>query len=325
MLRILSGIQPSGELHLGNYLGALRHWEKLQESAECFYLIADLHAITAPANLRDLASRTKQTAALLLALGIDVQRSSIFVQSQISEHAELAWVLNCFTGYGELQRMTQFKDKAAQAATLGLFAYPVLQAADILLYQVDQVPVGEDQQQHLELTRTLARRFNRRFGMTFQVPKTLIASSGARIMDLQQPQTKMSKSSRSADGTIRLLDAPEVIRSKVHAAVTDSGHELKAAPDKPAISNLLTIYSIVAGISVKQAEQQFADKSYSQFKPELADLLVEFLLPIQTRYAQIITAPDGIARILGSGAERARKIAAETLAVCYSRIGLLQV
>jgi tryptophanyl-tRNA synthetase len=324
VVRILSGIQPSGELHLGNYLGALRHWVKLQETAECFYLIADLHAITAPADLHDLASRTQQTVALLLAIGIDIQRSPIFVQSQISAHAELAWILNCFTGYGELQRMTQFKDKATQAATLGLFAYPVLQAADILLYQANQVPVGEDQQQHLELTRTLARRFNGRFGATFQLPKPLIAPAGARIMDLQQPQTKMSKSSRSAEGTIRLLDAPEVIRSKVRAAVTDSGHELKAAPDKPAISNLLSIYSIVAGTTVTRVEQQFAHKSYAQFKRELADLLVEVLLPIQTRYTQIIAAPDEIARGLHPGAERARKIAAETLALCYSRIGVLQ-
>ena len=255
MTRIVSGIQPSGELHLGNYLGALRHWVSLQAEAECFFMVADLHAITAPKNPKELRERTVDTAALLLAVGIDPERSVFFLQSMVPQHAELAWVLNCFTAMGELRRMVQFKDKSARGseseATAGLFVYPVLQAADILLYQADRVPIGEDQRQHLELTRTLAQRFNTRYPGTFKIPEPLIAPEGARIMDLHDPRMKMSKSAKSPSGLIRLTDSPEVIRSKISAATTDSGREILSSPQKPGISNLIAMYSIVSGTSVE--------------------------------------------------------------------------
>ncbi len=326
-MRILSGIQPTGEIHLGNYLGALRHWVAQQADADCLYLLADLHAITLPQDSGELRERTLATAALLLAMGIDPERSALFVQSHISEHAELAWVLNCITSFGELQRMTQFKDKASRAesggATVGLFAYPVLQAADILLYQADAVPVGEDQKQHLELTRDLAQRFNNRYGATFKVPDPLIASVGARIMDLQDPRKKMSKSSESPQGTIRLTDSAHDIRAKVRTAVTDSGREIKASEEKPAISNLLTIYSIASGSSVCEAEQAFAGKGYAHFKQALAEALVEYLRPVRERYEQAKSEPGEIKRVLRQGAEKARAIASQTLAAVYDRVGLV--
>lgn len=324
-MRILSGIQPTGDIHLGNYLGALRHWVAKQADARCLYLLADLHAITLPQDPGELREKTLNTAALLLAVGIDPKRSAIFVQSHVSQHAELAWVLNCISNFGELQRMTQFKDKASrqESATVGLFAYPVLQASDILLYQADRVPIGEDQKQHLELTRDLAQRFNNRFGETFTVPEPLIAPVGARIMDLQDPRKKMSKSSESPQGTILLTDSSDAIRAKVRSAVTDSGREVKASPDKPSISNLLTIYSIAAGISLADAEQAFAGTGYAQFKKALADVVMEYLRPIRERYEQAQSDPEQIRQMLRSGAEKARTIAAQTLAAVYDRIGFL--
>lgn len=327
VMRIVSGVQPTGEIHLGNYLGALRYWARLQTEAQCLYLVADLHALTVAQDPGELRQRVLATAALLIAIGIDPQRSALFVQSHVSEHAELAWVLDCFTTVGELQRMTQFKEKTSHresaAVTAGLFAYPVLQAADILLYQADRVPVGHDQKQHLELTRDLAQRFNSRFGATFKLPEPLIAPVGARIMDLQDPLKKMSKSSQSPRGTIRLTDSPDIIRARIRAAVTDSGRDVTASADKPALRNLLTIYSIVAGTSVTDAQEAFAGRGYAEFKRALADVVVEFLRPIRERYEQTLSDPESVALMLRNGADKARVIAVRTLATVYDRLGFL--
>lgn len=324
-MRILSGIQPSGEIHLGNYIGALRHWVAHQKELESFYLLADLHAITAAQDPQILTDRTLSTAALLLAIGVDPARSALFVQSHVSEHSELAWILNCLTSFGELQRMTQFKDKAGgrRTATVGLFAYPVLQAADILLYQADQVPVGEDQKQHLELTRDLAARFNARFGPTFKIPEPAIAPLGARIMDLQDPHKKMSKSVASPDGTIWLTDMPEAIQKKIRSAVTDSGSEVKASSKKPAITNLLTIYSIISNQTVEGAEHEFAGTGYARFKNALADVLIAYLQPVQKRFREMASAREEIVSVLRTGAGKARQTAANTLDAVKQRIGLL--
>jgi len=324
-MRILSGIQPSGEIHLGNYIGALRHWVAHQKELESFYLLADLHAITVAQDPQTLTDRTLSTVALLLAIGVDPARSALFVQSHITEHAELAWILNCLTSFGELQRMTQFKDKASQrgAATVGLFAYPVLQAADILLYQADQVPVGEDQKQHLELTRGLASRFNARFGPTFKIPEPAIAPLGARIMDLQDPHKKMSKSAASPDGTIWLTDAPEAIQKKIRGAVTDSGSEVKAFGKKPAITNLLTIYSIISNQTVQEVEHEFAGAGYARFKNALADVLIAYLQPIHNRFREMASARDEIVCVLRTGADKARHTAAHTLNAVKQRVGVL--
>ena len=324
-IRVLSGIQPTGELHLGNYMGAVRHWVTRQAQVESLFLLADLHAITLPQNPRELRQKTLSTAALLLAAGIDPRTSIIFVQSHIGQHAELAWILSCLTSFGELQRMTQFKDKAARqgGASAGLFTYPVLQAADILLYEADRVPVGEDQKQHLELTRDLAQRFNRRFGPTFKVPEPIIAPIGARIMDLEDPRQKMSKSSPSKQGTIWLTDSPEDIRAKIRQAVTDSGREIQYGPEKPAISNLLVIYSIATESSLADAETAFRGKGYAALKQAVSDALVEYLRPVRERYQRVNSQPDEIIRVLQLGAERASGIAAQTMASVYDHIGLL--
>ena len=328
MTRILSGIQPTGEIHLGNYLGALRHWVSRQGDAECLFLIADLHAITTPQDPGELRKRTWETATLLLSLGIDPKRSILFIQSQVGSHAELAWVLSCLTRVGELRRMVQFKDQESRrdeaGATAGLFTYPVMQAADILLYQADSVPVGEDQKQHLELARDLALRFNNRFSVTFTVPEPLIAPMGARIMDLQNPHKKMSKSSDSPLGTIRLIDRPEEIQAKIQSAVTDSGYEIRISIDKPAISNLLEIYSIVGGVDIRDTEEMFAGKTYVQFKKALAGRLVEYLRPIRERYEQIGADRDVMDRILTKGSGKARAKAAQTIASVYDHLGFVR-
>ncbi len=324
-MRIVSGVQPTGELHLGNYLGALRHWVALQSQAECFFMVADLHAITMPQKPAELRERTVDTAALLMAIGIDPERQLLFLQSQVPQHAELAWVLNCFTAMGELRRMTQFKDKSVRGdeteATAGLFVYPVLQAADILLYRADCVPIGEDQRQHLELTRTLAQRFNGRYPGTFKIPEPLITPEGARIMDLHDPRKKMSKSTKSQVGLIRLLDPPLVIESKIASATTDSGRELRPSTEKPGISNLIVMYSIVSGTSPKEVENAFYGKTYAQFKSVLADKLVEHLRPIRERHDQLKQERGYIERILAEGSERAESIARQTLAAVYERVG----
>ena len=328
MTRILSGIQPTGEIHLGNYLGALRHWVTRQADAECLFLIADLHAITTPQDPGELRKRTWETATLMLSLGIDPKHSILFLQSQVRYHGELAWVLNCLTRVGELRRMVQFKDKESRrdeaGATAGLFTYPVLPAADILLYQADSVPVGEDQKQHLELARDLAQRFNNRFSVTFTVPEPLIAPMGARVMDLQNPHKKMSKSSESPLGTIRLIDRPEEIQAKIQSAVTDSGCEIRTSIDKPAISNLLEIYSIVGGVDIHETEEVFAGKTYAQLRKALADRLMEYLRPIRDRYEQIEADRDRIEGILVKGSEKAKAMAAQTLTSVYDHLGFVQ-
>lgn len=329
MIRIVSGVQPTGELHLGNYLGALRHWTPLQVGAECYFMLADLHALTTPPNSVELRERTVDTAALLLATGIDPGRSVFFLQSQVPQHAELAWILNCLTPIGELRRMVQFKDKSAHGseakATAGLFTYPVLQAADILLYQADRVPIGEDQKQHLELTQTLAQRFNTQYPGTFKIPEPLIAPGGARIMDLHNPRKKMSKSTKFPMGLIRLTDPPEVIRSKIGVATTDSGYEIRYSPEKPGISNLLTIYSIVSDTSPEDTRNAFSGKTYAQFKSILADQLVEYLRPIRQRYQQLKEERNHIEQVLAQGSEVAGATAERTLRTVNERVGLLSL
>ena len=328
MARSFSGIQPTGGIHLGNYLGALRFWASEQNQYECFFSIVDLHAITSPQTPAELRAKTLDTAAILLAIGIDPLASTLFVQSHVHEHAELAWVLNCLTTLGELRRMTQFKDKVSREpeihSSAGLFVYPVLQAADILLYQADRVLVGEDQRQHLELARTLASRFNHRFGPAFHLPETVIPEMGARIMDLQDPRRKMSKSSASQRGVIRLVDAPEIIQDKIRSAVTDSGREIIGSADKPAITNLLTIYSTLTGEDLPGVEDAFARSSYERFKAALADALIEALRPIHERYLRWVNSPDEVVRCLQAGASRATTIASPTLQVVYEHMGFLQ-
>ncbi len=327
MGRVLSGIQPSGDFHLGNYIGAVRHWVTDQDRNDCFYLIVDLHAITLPQDPRELRSRTIELATILLAAGIDPDRSTLFVQSHVPEHAELAWVLECIATLGELRRMTQFKDKSAKgqeaSSSAGLFTYPVLQAADVLLYATDFVPVGEDQRQHLELTRDIAERFNHRFGETFVVPEATIPPVGAKIMDLQNPGSKMSKSADSPQGTIAILDPPDAITRKVRSAVTDSWREVVVREDKPAITNLLTIYSVVSGEPIGALEDRYGGSGYAQFKSNLAEALVAYLEPFQKRYAELQDDPGEIARLLAVGAGKARAVAGETLTAAYDRVGFL--
>ncbi|HVL33012.1 MAG TPA: tryptophan--tRNA ligase [Actinomycetota bacterium] len=325
--RVFSGIKPSGDLQLGNYIGALQYFVADQDVHDCFFCVVDLHAITVPQDPQELQARTLQIAALYMAVGLDPAKATLFVQSHVSEHAELAWVLGCYAMFGEMRRMTQFKDKAAKqqdgAVSLGLFAYPALMAADILLYDTDRVPVGDDQKQHLELTRDVAIRFNNRYGETFVVPEPAIPKQGARIMDLQEPSNKMSKSEDSPQGTILLLDPPDVVRKKIKTAVTDSGREVLARADKPAISNLLTIFSAVTGTSVSDLEQTYEGKGYGDFKRELGDALVAFLEPIQARYASFVNDRSELARVLESGAQKAESVAAKTLARAYERVGFL--
>ena len=327
MARSFSGIQPTGDIHLGNYLGALRGWVTEQDAHECFFCIVDLHALTVPQSLGDLRAQTLGTTAMLLAVGIDPLRSSLFVQSHVHEHSELAWILNCFASFGELRRMAQFKQKAAKGkevgTSAGLLTYPVLQAADILLYQADRVLIGEDQRQHLELARTLASRFNHRFGQVFRLPEAISPRAGARIMDLQDPRVKMSKSSESPQGIIRLVDAPEVIQQKVRSAVTDSGREVVASADKPAVTNLLTIYAALKGTDPSALTEAFRGSSYEQFKAKLTEALIETLRPIRERYLQWMKSPDELVQHLVEGAERATAITSRTMRLVWEHLGLL--
>jgi tryptophanyl-tRNA synthetase len=340
--RILSGVQPSGSsdltnrqfrsegstnLHLGNYVGAFRQWVEMQHDFDALYMVVDLHAITLAYDHEELADRTLEVAAMLLASGLDPEVCTLFVQSHVPEHTELAWLLNHLATFGELRRMTQFKAKAEVGGEGGLpagyFNYPVLQAADILIYQADRVPVGEDQRQHLELTRDLADRFNARFGQTFVVPEAYIPKVGGRVMDLQVPTAKMSKSSASPAGRIELLDPPEAIRKKVRSAVTDSGREVLARPDKPAISNLLELFSIATGSKIAELEQAYAGRGYGEFKADLADALVAFLAPVRERYQELRGDPAHLAAILERGATKAQGIARENLALAKDRMGFL--
>jgi tryptophanyl-tRNA synthetase len=327
--RVLSGIQPTADsFHLGNYLGALRYWVTLQDTHDTFYCIVDLHAITAGHDPALLRRRTRVAAAQLLAIGVDPERSTLFVQSQAPEHAQLAWVLSCITGFGEAGRMTQFKDKSvkqgADRASVGLFTYPILQAADILLYQADAVPVGEDQRQHLELTRDLAQRFNSLFGRTFTVPAPHIVKDTAKITDLQDPTAKMSKSASSAAGIIDLLDDPTRSAKKIRSAVTDTGREIIFDPDaKPGIANLLTIYSALTGRTIDDLSTAYAGKGYGDLKKDLADVVVAALHPIQERTAGYLDDPAQLDKLLAVGADKARSVASVTLRTVYDRVGFL--
>jgi tryptophanyl-tRNA synthetase len=327
--RVLSGIQPTADsFHLGNYLGALRQWVALQFDHDAFYCIVDLHAITVEQDPAILRQRTRVAVAQLLAMGLDPTQCTIFVQSQVPEHAQLAWVLGCITGFGEAARMTQFKDKTARGgqdrATVGLFTYPVLQAADILLYQAHRVPVGEDQRQHLELTRDLAGRFNARFGETFVVPEPHILKQTAKVLDLQQPGAKMSKSASSPAGIVDLLDEPRVSAKKIRSAVTDSGREVTFDPvDKPGLSNLLTIHSALSGRSVDDIVADYAGRGYGDLKRDLAGLVEDLVTPIRKRTVELLDDRAEIDSVLADGASRARSVAGATLAAVYDRVGFV--
>jgi tryptophanyl-tRNA synthetase len=324
--RVLSGMQPTADsLHLGNYLGALVQWVELQESYDAFYCVVDLHAITMDYDAKKLAERTRLTAAQFLAGGVDPMRSTLFVQSHVPEHTELAWVLSCLTGFGEASRMTQFKDKSARtdSVTVGLFTYPILQAADITLYDANRVPVGEDQRQHLELTRDLARRFNTRYGDTLVVPEPHIVRETARIADLQDPTAKMSKSLPPA-GTVDLLDPPDVIRKKFRSAVTDSGREVRFDEEnKPGVSNLLRIHSAFSGRSIAELEEHFAGQGYGDFKAEVADVVVGALGPVQDRARAYLDDPESLDAVLADGAARAHSVAVDTMARVRRAVGFV--
>jgi len=324
MKRIFSGVKPSGPLHLGNYLGALRNWVELQREYESLFCIVNLHAITVPQDPQELRARTRETARLYLAVGIDPEVSTVFIQSDVPAHAELTWLLNCIARMSELERMTQFKDKARKQSEnvgVGFFDYPVLMAADILLYQTDLVPVGEDQKQHLELTRDLAIRFNRDYGDTFRIPDAFIPKVGARIMSLSDPTKKMSKSDDEGDaGCVMLMDSPDTVLRKFKRAVTDSGTEIRFDDNRPAISNLLSIYQLLTGKEPAEVEAHFSGKGYAVLKQELADVTIAFLRPLQER-AEAIDS-DKLEHILERGAEKARSIAAETLKVAKTNFGI---
>jgi tryptophanyl-tRNA synthetase len=327
--RVFSGIQPTADsFHLGNYLGAVRQWVALQETHDAIYCVVDLHAITLPQDPAQLRRRTRVAAAQLFAAGLDPGRCIVFVQSHVAEHTQLAWVLSCLTGFGEASRMTQFKDKAAKGgaaqASVGLFSYPILQAADILLYQTDQVPVGEDQRQHLELSRDLAIRFNHRFGPTLTVPAAYIMQDVAKITDLQDPAAKMSKSSSSPQGIVDILDEPDVIRRKISRAVTDTGSGIQAdETNKPGITNLLRIYSALAGETVADLESRYAGAGYGAFKSDLAAVVVDALAPIRERTEKMLADEAALDRLLAQGAARAGALARPTMAAVSDRVGFL--
>ncbi len=321
--RIFSGAQPTGELHIGNYLGALKNWVALQSEFESFYCIVNLHAITLPQEPKGLRQKTLDLARIYLAAGVDPATATIFIQSDVPEHAELTWVLSCNARMGELERMTQFKDKGkgnSERAGVGLFTYPILMAADILLYQTDLVPVGQDQKQHLELSRDLAIRFNRDFGETFKIPEPYIPKAGASIKSLQDPLKKMSKSDENLKGSIFLMDAPETIMKKIKSAVTDSGTDISFDDTRPAINNLLTIYQLVTGKSSEECVAHFEGKGYGQFKGELAEATVEYLRPFQDRVKHY--TDEDLGEILRNGADKARTIASATLDDVYHKTGI---
>jgi len=322
--RIFSGAQPTGELHLGNYLGALRNWVELQKEYESFFCIVNLHALTIPQDPQRLSQKTRELARIYLAAGIDPKISTIFIQSDVPEHTALTWILNCVARVSELDRMTQFKEKGRmqrENSSVGLFDYPVLMAADILLYQTDLVPVGEDQKQHLELTRDVAERFNRDYGETFRVPDPFIPKVGARIMALDNPQKKMSKSDESPHGAIFLLDSADAITRKFKRAVTDSGTEIRFSDERPALNNLLTIYQLLTSKGREEIEEHFSGRGYAQLKTELAEVTIEFLAPFQERLRAI--DDDELDAILGEGRDRARPIARRTFEEVKARTGIV--
>ena len=325
--RVFSGTQPTGALHLGNYLGAMLNYVAMQETHDCVYCVVDLHAITVRQPRAELKRNTIDAANMFLAAGIDPRRSIVIVQSHVPQHAELAWILNTVAYMGELRRMTQFKDKTGgvegESVGVGLFDYPVLMAADILLYRADAVPVGEDQRQHVELTRNLAERFNNAFGKTFVVPEPIIPTTGARIMGLDDPAKKMSKSADSAYNYISLSDSPDEIRRRIRRAVTDSGTEVRPGPDKPALTNLLTIYGLLAGEPVDTIAARYAGRGYADFKNDLGELVVESLAPFQRRMEELASDPGFTLDVLRDGAERAEAIAERTMAKVRERMGIL--
>lgn len=327
--RVLSGIQPTADsFHLGNYLGAIRQWVALQDDHDAFYFVPDLHAITVEHDPRTLAQRTRNGVAQLLALGLDPDRCTVFVQSHVPEHTQLEWVLGCLTGFGEAGRMTQFKDKSAKQtadrATVGLFTYPILQAADILLYQADRVPVGEDQRQHVELTRDLAQRFNSRFGKALAVPEAYILAGTAKIHDLQDPSAKMSKSGSSPAGIVNLLDDAKVSAKKIRSAVTDTEREIRYDPEaKPGISNLLTIYAALTDRPIAELEGEYAGRGYGDLKKDLAEIVADFTAPLAERVQGYMDDPAELDRVLARGATRAREVSSATLAAVHERIGFL--
>jgi tryptophanyl-tRNA synthetase len=324
-MRIFSGIQPTGRKHLGNYIGAITQYVAGQERGDAVYCIVDLHAITVAFDPADLRDRTYDTAAILLAAGLDPARCILFRQSDVHEHAELTWLLSVCTAYGDLQRMTQFKEKAAAQRTLvsaGLFFYPVLQAADVLAYRTDEVPVGDDQRQHIELTREIARTFNSRFGEVFVVPEHRIPEVGARIMDLQNPRNKMSTTAASEEGTVYVLDEPARIKRKLRRAVTDSGQGVRRSQRKPGITNLIEILAVTRGAAPADIEREFADSGYGDFKEAVATAVVDYLAPVRERYAELRADVDELESVLRAGAERARAIASVTVADARDAMGV---
>ena len=322
---VLTAAQPTGKLHLGNYLGAVINWGRMQNDYECYFGIADQHAITLPKVPAELRRNTYTCLALYIAAGIDPSRSHIFVQSHVTGHTELAWVLGCICPLGQLERMTQFKDKARKQESVcaGLLYYPVLMAADILLYNADAVPVGEDQTQHMELARDLAEKFNRDYSPTFNVPEAFIGKSGARIMSLQNPESKMSKSDLNQNGVIYLMDTPDVIRKKILSAVTDSGSEVRLADDKPGIKNLLSIFSAVSERPVAELEAEFSGKGYGDFKRAVADAIVARLDPVRIKYEEIVKDTGYLDSVFKAGAEAAQKTAYRTLAKVHRKVGFV--
>ena len=328
--RVLSGIQPTSEsFHLGNYLGAVRQWVEFQEDHEAFFFIADLHAMTVETEPALRYKCALRSAAQVIAIGVDPEKCSFFLQSHVTQHNQLAWVMECLAGFGEASRMTQFKDKSSKSGTdrtvVGLFTYPMLQAADILLYQADHVPIGEDQRQHIELTRDLAGRFNSRFGQTFLLPQAYILKSVAKINDLQNPIAKMSKSASSMQGVIEIMDTPEINAKKIMSAVTDTGREIRFdEKEKPGISNLLTIHSAISGRAIPEIEQEFAGKGYGDFKTAVAEVVIECLRPIRQRALDLLDDEPGLLTILRDGASKARIVADKTVSDAYKNMGLVR-
>jgi len=324
-MRIFSGIQPTGAKHFGNYSGGFRQYAATHDLGDAFFCIVDLHSITTPQEPEALREATLDLAAILLATGLDPERSTIFVQSHVSEHAECAWLLSCVATFGEFRRMTQFKDKrqGQESVSAGLFTYPALMAADILLYQTDKVPIGDDQRQHLELTRNVAERFNSRYGETFKLPEGIYPEVGARVMDLQEPDRKMSTTGGTPQGTVGLLDPPDTLRRKVRSAVTDSGSEVRRSEDKPGITNLIDMMAVATGSTPEEIEVRYDGTGYGKFKEDVAEAVVALLDPIRLRYGELRGNQAVLRAILAEGAAKAELIAAETLEVAYERVGFV--
>jgi tryptophanyl-tRNA synthetase len=324
-MRIFSGIQPTGQKHLGNYIGGFRQYVATQELGEGFFCLVDLHSITVEHDPDELRGATLDLAAMLFAAGLDPDRSTTFVQSHVAAHAEAAWLLGSVTSFGELRRMTQFKDKGDRSdfVSAGLFTYPVLMAGDILLYQTDLVPIGDDQRQHLELTRDIATRFNQRFGETFVIPEGKYPEVGARVMDLQEPENKMSTTGGTPLGTVLVADPPDAIRKKFKVAVTDSGRDVRRGEDKPGVSNLIDIMAVASGVPPEEVESRYDGQGYGQFKADVAEAVIAFLEPVRLRYEELAADPGELERLLRQGAEKAREASAPTLEAMYDRMGFV--